>query len=226
MSTSERIEVVAGVCPLIIHPINTNLYLGIQEKTWKRETNKLAGMWSPAFETVEPGESHLEALKRCIGGKSGQPLGEEIGLKRGVLTLAKDVDTALLCKVQLSPGVWLYVYPVVASKDLVVGRGSKGNEVESPAWMSADLILESLFKPKQFSFRPGVLEIVKSFKDWRSNIFTYQPRIFESPVNSVPYRVFDLLESGISQSEALSRLGLGPQRLLVPDSSGHFLLLH
>ncbi|OGE43232.1 hypothetical protein A3B45_00725 [Candidatus Daviesbacteria bacterium RIFCSPLOWO2_01_FULL_39_12] len=215
----EAAEIKAGVCPLIINSTNPNLYLGVQERTWKRETNKLAGMWSPAFETVEPGESHLATLKRCIGAGCG----EEISIVGGEITIPDNLDNSLLCKVQLSSGIWLYVYPLVASNDLEVVTGLYTHEVQTPAWISDSLVVASKYRPGNFTFRPGVLEISESLREQKANRWTYRPRIYENPVNSVPTEVFDLLEAGISQNEALYRLGLGPQQLLKPDPSGRLL---
>lgn len=187
----ESVERVTGVGALVVSP--NDQFLCITELRPKRLTGKLAGMKSLPMETVEGGESHQEALIRLFQ--------EEV--KIGV---DNSLDKPLkLCTGQLTPGVWLHAYLFDVNSELVIQSGSELNEIGEVSWMSIEDVLKS--EVGNLRFRPGVREVLLSFREYRKNPANFQPKAYHTMIDRVPEEIFDLIDSGLSQREALSRLG-------------------
>lgn len=199
-------EKVTGVGALIVCPGWMDRgFLTIKELNSKRSTNKLAGMRSLPMETVEAGETHNLALKRMFFEETipNPWLG-------GLL------DTTLLCKAQLSPGVVLYSYLVEAPWQTTFSLGSDTQDVTDPHWMPRSRVLFPE-NNNHFAFRPGVFETIMSYNHRLRDPQNFEPQTFINLKNAVPDRVFDLMDQGVSQTEALSQLGLLPEPPLEPQ---------
>lgn len=182
------VERIAGVCALVPNPLQpTKEFLAIREQTWKRTTNKLPGMLTAPFETVETGENHTDALKRIFT--------EEYRIYQGQLSIPEDrrsLDGALLCKVQLSPGAYLYAYQVPAAEDFIGIVGDRQNEINNIGWVSFDRVIDK--SKKWFEFRPGMDEIVNSYFQKLSNPEEFYPETYLQTCISISPQLFDLLE--------------------------------
>lgn len=198
---SQLVEVDTGVCPFITIPEDQERgFLAIKEARWKRSSRKLAGMIAPPFETLNQDESHKDGLIRSFQK-------EELTVLEGEVQIPDNLTSAKFCIVQLSPGVVLHVYSLFASADIILGQGSEDDVLDPPFWVPFSEVLESETRDP-LRFRPGVLEIVKSYLDFKKSKLL-EPTIFLKTAFSVPGAVYDLLETGLSQTEALSRLHLG-----------------
>lgn len=188
------IEQVAGVGALTIYE---NCFLGVQEGRPKRKTAKLSGMWSLPMETVEDGETHSDALIRLWQ--------EEItpGAEAGKIELKNE-----LCIVQLTPGVWLHSYIFESTSCFPAALGSSRGEILGARWISISEVLNDPIG--SLRFRPGVYETVLSYSQYRSKKDDWSALIFPQTRVQVPSQVYDLIESGVSQNEALLHLGLVP----------------
>ncbi|MBI4028932.1 MAG: NUDIX hydrolase [Candidatus Blackburnbacteria bacterium] len=168
LRTPEILEKGAGVCLLVVTP--DGLFCAIQEKSSKRITQKLKGMFSAPFETVEAGESHQQALVRITQ--------EEVRMETERLIMGPE-----LCRIQLDPGVWLHTYVAIAEEKINLQDGIFEDEVSGACWIP----LEEVENPTNKRFRPGMREIVESYRAFLAEgeafrtciYFTYRDRISE-----------------------------------------------
>src|SRR3989344_4633533 len=144
----EITENVIGVCALLV--TSDFRFLTVQELKTKRSTGKIAGMRTAPMETVVDGESDDDAINRLFQ--------EEVVLYGIQLTLDKKV---LLCKIQLTKGVWLHGYLLQIEKPVLAAIGTEKHEVAGPFWTSIEEVLQS--NPDDRQFRPGVRELVLSY---------------------------------------------------------------
>lgn len=210
---TEITERIAGVGAFIVRRGSPRHFMAIIEARGKRVTNKLAGMVSAPFETVEPGETHRQALERALHqqGNAGQ---EELVIVGGGILIPDSLDESKLCLVQLSPDVWLHAYLLEATPDLAVRRGIGDDMAGQPEWVGIDEVLRTEDGSNRFRFRPGMIEIVKSYLTYTRDRSGFERMVYHKPVNLVPSSVFDMIEAGASQTEALSRLHLDEKGLL------------
>lgn len=188
--TPEIKESVVGVGVFIVTP--DNRLLTLEELTTKRVTGKIAGMRSLPMETVEAGETHEQAIERLFQ--------EEVVVD----WISASQTRILLCKAQLTPGVWLYSYLICVPETLTVGIGTDGGKVANPSWINTEDILSS--QPSERRFRPGVRETIKSYLDWlakKGNSF--HPKVYFNCEDEVPQEVFDRLEREAMQTAVLSQ---------------------
>lgn len=210
----ERVERLAGVGAFIVKEGNPNLFLAITEGHFNRLTNKIAGMISAPFETIEEEDDrdHKRALER-IFKKVGYKGEEELCILQGDIKLPEELEKAKLCIVQLTKGVWLHAYLLHASADLAVGRGKEADVMDEPQLVSVDEVLNFERGDNRFRFRPGMVEIVRNYLSYLADPENHIPQIYFEPVNSIPTSVFDLVGLGASQTEVLSQLYLEHLRL-------------
>lgn len=176
-NTPEVIEYKKGVGALIVTP--EGYFLSIEEGSTKRETAKIKGMRSLPMETVEPGETREQALIRALTD-------EEVKVGISLNLEAR----RLLCRIQLTPGVWLYAYLIEAPEQFPVQKGNAPDAL-NPGWNHINQVLNSI--PTDRNFRPGVREVIKSYLEYlRGN--TYQPQIFFFCEDEIPQEVFDRVE--------------------------------
>lgn len=178
-------ETIAGVCALIVTP--DGMFAAVQETKHSRVTNKVPGMISAPMETVKPGESYQQALERLLE--------EEVK----VIGLGKPEAQTELCRVQLSPDVWVHAYLITVGERLPLRSGDDGETI-NPQWMSIDEIIKA--DPNERRFRPGMREIVESYLTLThlQNGSTYEPSVYFVPQGSVPEEVFHQIEADSSQS--------------------------
>lgn len=202
------IETDTGVCPFIIHPTEPDLFLGVIELQTKEKSYKLAGMMGPGFETVEvaKGETRPEAVDRFFR--------EEVKIFSGGVIIPQDLEEAEICRVQLSPGAWVHVYPVQAYGDFEVGIGSEKREVAGPIWLSRRRVLSTMATPESIVFRPGTKEILEAMRDVYDHGLSVRGRLYSDPMQPFPRAVFDLQRTGVPTDRALSQFGIDPRPLL------------
>lgn len=205
----ERIELLAGVCPVLYKPNQPYSVLMTQELTTKELTGKVAGMWGPPFETVEVGENHRQALERCFE--------EEIRITRGKAFIPVDLEEAKLCIVRVSPpesAAWVHAYSVPVSADFEAVRGDFMDEVGHPEWVNCSRVLDAEKGNNRIIFRPATYEIIRAHLARLSKPIGFIPREVETPINLPDWELFHLIDQGVSQIEALFQLGIDPQPLL------------
>ncbi len=210
-----RIELVTGVCPVLYYPEDHQKVLVVRELTAKRQTGKLAGMWGLGYETVEPGEDHRAAINRFFL--------EEVKIVDGTVFIPDNLEESKLCVIRISPpeiAAWLHVYACPVSEDLIVSNGSFQQEVQFPLWMDVDRILRAESNSNRILFRAGTYEIVKSFLAKLNLGKNFVPQEYFDPINIPPVEIYNLMEQGLSQSEALCRLGIDPTQL----EQSHYLI--
>lgn len=189
-----QIEKTAGVGAFMVCG---NEFLGIQEGRPKRKTGKLRGMWSLPMETVKDGEAHSDALIRLWQ--------EEItpGPENNHIKLEDK-----LCVVQFTPGVWLHSYVFESTSCFPAALGSSAGEILGVRWISLSEVLNDPIG--SLRFRPGVYETVLSYSEYQSKMGDWSALRFPQTRVQVPSKVYDLIESGISQNEVLLHFGLTP----------------
>lgn len=205
---NSRVELVAGVCPLLYYPEDPYKVLVIRELTAKKLTGKLAGMWGLGYETVEQGEDHRATIHRFFQ--------EEITVVKGRVFIPEDLEAAKLCVVRISlpeMSAWLHVYACPVSADSILSAGNFEQEVKNPLWIDAKKILEVEKGAQRILFRAGTYEILKSHLVRLSDPDNFNPLIYEDPINLPPREVYRLMEGGLSQIEALCQLGIDPRPL-------------
>lgn len=196
-------ERVAGVGALVIRgdgwqDVLSRCFLTVRELCDKRASNKLAGMLSIPMETVEPGEDLTSALGRMFE--------EEVvidGLDRDALE-----SRIKLCKCELRPGVALHTFLITPQRKIRIQIGSHPEEVNGASWTMISDVVSSYVRP--YEFRPGVYESIQSYIRFLNdpNRFETQFFAYDELRCTVPEGIFDLIDSGFTQKEALSRLGL------------------
>lgn len=191
------IENKSGVGAFIVAPERPDSFLAITELTSKRSSNKLCGMYSPPFETVEDGETHQDALRRVFT--------EELRIIRGEVPIPKDLESAKLCVVQLSPNVWLHTYLLQASEGTIFRLGDMKHEVGMSFSAKIKDVIESGNDPTSLIYRPASIEIAYSYLKYLRDPQNFQPLIYQKTFHSVPAEIFDRLERQANQNEALSR---------------------
>lgn len=226
MPDCERVEKVAGVCPVLYKPSNPEMVLILQENEWKRQTGKLANMWGLPYETVEPNgfdllESHKEAIGRCTGDINNS--GEEIRVLRGAVLIPEDLERSKLSIVRISPpeiAAWVHAYACPVTEDFLAERGRFYKEIGGLVWANASRLLATQRGRERIKpLRAGTYEILPDlFASLRDE--TRPVGIYPNPFNLPPWEIYDLLEAGLSQREALSRVGIDPK--ILEDS--HFLI--
>lgn len=212
----DRVE---GVCAFIPHPTNPGeQFLVLRENEWKRLTNKVPGMLAPVIETVDPGETHQQALTRAIYEELSQKLYTGLFPDK-----QEELNRQKLCEVQLSDNAWLIAYlleakngnfyydlakatqrfqGVVPARVVDFTEGSPlyltitRDEVEPVGWANFADVLESETEVDRyrFAYRPGVFEIVKSYCTKLKNPTYFLPGIYPNPINPVPSELFDILD--------------------------------
>ncbi|EKD90799.1 MAG: hypothetical protein ACD_30C00090G0020 [uncultured bacterium] len=196
----ESEERIAGVGALIVCPEWMDRgFLSIEELRAKRSTNKLAGMRSIPMETVEGEETHNQALQRMFREETIPSM-----------NLGSSLDRTLLCSAQLSPGVVLYSYLIEVPWIIKFSSGADTQDVIEPRWIPRTSVLYP-DPVNLFAFRPGVYETLVSYNRRLDNPQNFIPETFVNLKNLVSTEVFDLMDQGLSQTEALSRLGLVQQ---------------
>lgn len=216
-----------GVCAFIPHPLYPEeQFLVLYENELKRATNKVPGMFSPVIETVNQGESHPQTLERAIYEELTQE-----HYKHLLPTTQDELDRYKLCEIDLPPNARLYAYLIEAKNpkfyyDLyakmlpkfpgtIPGQivyfnperpreiGVKRFEVEATNWANFSDVLASETNPDKyrFMFRPGVLEVVKSYLQRLKNPNSFVPPHYDYPANTVPEEIFEILKNeGVDNS--------------------------
>jgi len=111
--------------------------------------------------------------------------------------------------------VVLHAYLFEVDCGSTIALGSYKHEVSAVGWTKIDDIIST---PKgSLRFRPGVFEVISSYLNYLADPqnFHFQVFSYNDLRNSVPVKVFDYIESGLSEREALSRFDVAPQ--LLPD---------
>lgn len=177
--------------------LNQEKFLAIQEKQDKRQSNRLKGMLTLPMETGESGETVYETLERLFK--------EEVKINGYYKTVAK------LGVYEINYGVVLTAFLVEVDPDVQVSVGTFTEEVNNLQWVQMQNVLTT--SAHDLSYRPGVWEVVKSYNDFNRNHELYQPQVFN--YNDIRHKispeVFNLIEQGVTRSEALSRYGLQMQ---------------
>lgn len=174
----EITENVIGVGALVVTP--DFQFLTVEELRTKRSTRKIAGMRTAPMETVFAGESDDKALTRLFQ--------EEVVLQGMVLELDKKI---LLCKIQLTEGVWLHGYLLQVDQPVPVVTGTENGEVANPEWTKIDDVLHS--NPDIWAFRPGVKELTISYLNYLTDPQHFSAQRFFQTQEKISDAVFNLL---------------------------------
>lgn len=223
MNTSERIEIVRGVCALIYRATDPKTVLISQELEAKELTGKLANQWGLGYETVkkEAGvwETDRTAIERCVG-----PDGEEVKITKGSMFIPDTLDDSKLCIVRISPpdkDAWVHAYSVLVSDDFAITQGKFRKEMGEVAWASCKDILEIIederIRARLSIFRPGTYEILTQHLQRQSKENSFEVGIVPEPINLPRWEVYNLMRAKgrkrLTQGEALSQLGIDPKPL-------------
>ncbi len=194
-------ENLSGVGAFITKNGDPYSFLSITEGRNSRKTNKLKGMTSAPFETIERGESHKDALRRVFAEteNGGQ---EEITVVKGQISLPDDIKRAYLCKIQINPGIWLHAYLLSALPETTFAKGKDSDTINEPRWVNIDQVDNR----QRFVFRPGMLEIIQSYRSYLEDPSNFDPQTYFTVANSIPLRIYDSLDSGVSLEESLFQL--------------------
>lgn len=186
-----------GVGALIIK--DKNQFLTIEELQSSRDHQRLSGMRSMSFETIEPGETHQQALVRALAI-------EEFQLGR--LTGSKLLTNTKLCQVQINTGIWLHAYliSIVIPEGFSITIGKSVDEVANPDWALINDVLTEETGSRRF--RPGNREVLQSYLKYRQDLLS-SPDIYFTTQDKIPDEVFDQYEA--SQNGVLSPPYLHPQ---------------
>lgn len=178
--TKERevVEDLKGVGLFIVTP--DGYFLTIEEARTKRKTNKIAGMRSLLMETIEAGETQEQAIARLLIND------EEVSAKQ-FRTLTPERK---LCRVQLTPGVWLHAYLIQVSGQFPVRPGT-APDARNPGWTHINDVLAS--SPSEQKFRPGTREVIKSYLAHKEN-GNQESQVYFRCEDDIPQEVFDMLE--------------------------------
>lgn len=176
----EIAETLAGVGLLIITP--NGYFLSIKEARTSRRTAKIKGMCSLPMETIESGETHDQALERLLK--------EEVSVKE----LSGRTDLTKLCRVQLTPGVWLHAYLIPVNLRFQAEAGTHEDAL-NPKWAHINEVLNS--NPNDRLFRPGTREVIESYLESQRNN-NFQPGLYFRCEDEISQEVFDELERATS----------------------------
>lgn len=220
---NNRIEKVAGVCPVLYKPDDPTKVLIVRELADKELTGKLAGMWGIGYETVEDsdgenGESHRQAISRFFD--------EEMRILSGRMLMPEHLSQTKLAIVRISPphmAAWVHAYAFPVTEDFAATRGAFQDEVDGPVWIDCEAILDAERGRNRVIFRAGTYEIVKSHLVRLANPGSGVV-IEPNPINLPPWEFFRLRERGINREEALSQVGVDPRLLQESHSLIHSLL--
>ena len=223
-----------GVCAFIPHPsYPEEQFLVLYENELKKATGKVPGMLSPVIETVGPGESHTQALERAIYEELTQECYRHL-----LPATQDELDKYKLCEIDLPPNARLYAYLIKARNprfyyDLYAkmlpefpgvrsGQLSCPNpkrpweievkrfEVEVTNWAYFSDVLASETNPDKyrFMFRPGVLEVVKSYLQRIKNPNSFVPPHYDYPANTVPKEIFEILKDEDVDNSPIARINV------------------
>ncbi len=177
----EIVENLTGVGLLIVTP--DGYFLTIEETRTKRKTGKIAGMRSLLMETLEAGETQGQAIKRLLIDD------EEVSAEQfRVLAPEKKI-----CRVQLTPGVWLHAY-LIQVPDRFPVRSGTAPDAKNPGWNHINEVLES--SPIEHKFRQGTREVIISYLGHKEN-GNQEPQVYFHCEDEVPQEVFDAVENGL-----------------------------
>lgn len=205
----ERVELIAGVCPIIYRESEPTKVLVVPELTAKEVTGKFSRMWGLGYETVEEGESHWETIRRFFI--------EEVRAREGEIVLPLDLEPTKIAIIRISPpemAAWVHAYPCPVPDSFEARRGNFVDEVGAPVWLDTQAILGEEQGPNRMIFRAGTYELVRAFENRLAHPTDNTVAIIPTPINLPDWRVYRLIEQGFSQTEALSQLGIDPQPLL------------
>lgn len=202
---------VAGVTAIFYIPGQTERFCPtVQELRTKRTTNKVALQRTVPMESAKMGESEEDTLLRLMG--------EEIRILNAspldIIGGAKRISVS-----ELNRGVFVPVYSVPVSSKTEFVLGTHKNEVANLSWTPMAEIYnepaESLY------FRPGNFEAIASHLLYLADPQNYQPRMisYSELKHTIPGKLFDLVETGVSTETALSQLGLQWRRQLELSAS-------
>lgn len=193
----------AGVGALIIDP-ETFRFLCITELHVKRGTNKLAGQISIPMESVEPTDRDRRRAWKKLFTEEIKPVNFD----------PREINQMFLGQFELVPNIFVHCRAFIVPHDAQIVSGTKKAEVTDMQWHNSDEILR---QPQgSIRFRLGVREIIKTFYiDFQQKLADFKPVIcsYGSLLNNIPVQIFELMEEGLSQSEALSQLGIDPKPL-------------
>ena len=208
-----------GVGALIINPNDPEYFLAVQESNTNRSTRKLRGMLSAPFETIERGESHREALSRMIN--DGENGGEEISVITGKIIIPGEIEPSKLCEVDFDDRVKLVAYLLEGTTDLRITGGRYPDVIGDPQWVKIDDVLDTFHYPEWFRFRPGMIEIVESYKRYSDSRGTFSPGIFPQVRLQIPDYSYALIDSGVNLEEFLNQQAYLPQPQLTDPALSH-----
>lgn len=162
-------EIKSGVGTVIVsRNHDCERILTVKELTTWPATNKIAGMRSFPMETIEGEETHLDALKRALI--------EEV-------VIHSDLDwasTRFLGRYEIRQGVVLHAYLLTLSEQPKISPGSFVDEVGDPEWTPVDEILREPADSR--TYRPGMLEVIESYRKFLANPETYEPPLIRYDV--------------------------------------------
>ncbi len=212
-----RVELISGVGAVIYRQNNPHQVLMTTEKNSKEESGKLQGQLGFPYETVEPGESHAQAMDRLLQ--------EEVAVTAGRIAIPHPLESAKLSIVRVSKpevGAWLHAYQISATQDSQFRRGSFDHEVGEPVWVDVRRILATQ-GTQRVLFKGGTSEIARAHLAHLENPHQLRSLIVEKPTELPNWEIYELMKKGFTQIEALSQLGIDPTPFLRSEVLIHSL---
>lgn len=198
MTPDIRIDAEAVGALIVARDNPSNVFLGARHAKAKEISEKLAFQVSMFTETKFPGESDLDALRRLlfieevsISGFTEGDLLEGVKLSDVLLSTKAGNATLSTYLFQIDPDAYIQIID---------------HELEEVGWVDQELVLRS---PRgSWWLRASLYEDLIDYRDWMCNPEIYTPRQHLNPRDRIPSEVFNLINQGISEEEALSQLGL------------------
>jgi 8-oxo-dGTP pyrophosphatase MutT (NUDIX family) len=187
------------------------------EKNAKEKSGKLQGQLGFPYETVEPGESHPQAIERLLE--------EEVTVTAGQIAILNPLESAKLAIVRVSKpevGAWLHAYQIPVTPETQFRRGTFDHEVGDPIWVDVRKVLTTE-GAQRVLFKGGTTEIARAHLAHLKNPHELRRRIVENPTELPNWAVYELMKKGFTQIEALSQLGIDPTPFLRSEVLIHSL---
>lgn len=189
----------AGVAAVIVIPGNPEKgVLTIEELNTNRGTNKLRHMRSIPMESREEGETPEDTLKRLLV--------EEVSLS--IFYHLNELTRLYLCCGEPAKDKYVLYYLLRIPSLSEISHGTTVFEVNNIKWIHPKEILET--PPHVLHYRPGNYEALELYQDYSNDPENFVPGRFFYPelYHQIPPALFDLLEEGVSEKEAASRVGV------------------
>lgn len=187
-----------AVGALIVASNNPDLFLGVTHTSYKVISEKLPSQLSILTETKKDGETDEQALSRMLRVEELIVGGVSDRNSIGGIHLA----TSILETSQGNARLETYFFQTSTDAEIQIIDG----EIDRVGWVLKQTVADA--PQGVWWIRWPVAAALEDSKAWLNNPESYHPRYSIKHKFRVPWQVFELMDQGISEREALSRLGL------------------